>query len=257
MGEIATRGSQELQLNEEQVELVKRTIAVGATDDELALFIQQCKRTGLDPFANQIFAIKRWDSKLKREVMKTQVSVDGLRLVAKRSGRYRPGKIEWCGADAQWVDVWLSEEHPMAAKAVVYVDGEPAEAVARWASYAQTKKDGGLTRMWASMPDVMIGKCAEALALRRAFPQELSGLYTEDEFPREADAVVETGVSIDGIAPEQLQALTERFGALTEKGIAPEALRQRLIDRYHVDALRDLSYTQAAELYNELEEAAS
>ncbi len=90
--------------------------------------------------------------------------------------------------DGQWFDVWLSEEPPAAVKVgVLHGDfSEPCWGVARLDSYAQTKRDKqtgkvSLTRMWASMPDVMIAKCAEGLALRRAFPQELSGLYTSDE----------------------------------------------------------------------------
>lgn len=183
-GERQEEKRDEPYLSHEQVELLKRTICRGSTDDELALFMNVCTRLRLDPFTKQIHAVKRYDRKEGRDVMAIQVGIDGFRLVAERTDKYL-GQLgpQWCGDDGVWREVWLHSSPPKAARVAALKQGfvEPLWAVAHWSEYVQTRRDGGVTEFWQRMPALMLAKVAEALALRKAFPNELSGVYTPEE----------------------------------------------------------------------------
>ena len=169
----------------EKVELVKDTIARGASDDELMLFLHLAQRSGLDPFSRQIYLIERranvggeW-----KTTRQPQTGIDGLRLIADRTERYAPGREPSYTYDAAGGLVTAT------AYVKKFVRGEWHEiaATAHYDEYVQRKKDGQPNQMWAEKPHIMLAKCAEALALRRAFPAEMSGLYTADEIRSGAD----------------------------------------------------------------------
>jgi len=175
--------------NPRQIAALRQIGVEDADQGDLAVFLNFAQRTGLDPFARQIYMIGRFDRRSQRTKWTIQASIDGLRIVAQRSGEYA-GQVgpEWCGPDGQWRDVWLKSEAPVAARVGVLRKGfsQPLYAVALFAEYA-SEYQGKPAGLWGSKPAVMIAKCAEALALRKAFPMDLSGLYTAEEMAQ-ADA---------------------------------------------------------------------
>jgi len=191
---------QKLDFNREQLELIKSQIAPEATQDELKLFLYQCKRTGLDPLTRQIYCIHRnvktqngWAKK-----MTIQTSIDGFRVIAERSGNY--------GGQSEPVFVEQDGKLISCKVSVFRFHGdlryEAAVGVAYWDEYCQRTNDGKPMGLWAKMPHTMLSKVAEALALRKAYPQDLSGLYTGDEMAQsteETPAYIKTHENLDDL----------------------------------------------------------
>jgi phage recombination protein Bet len=176
-----------------QIDLIKRTIARGASDDELKVFIQVCKGAQLNPFLKQVFLVPRWDSNEGREIRAIQVSIDGFRSIAESSGAYAGNDDPRFEGETeieipQKTGAPKKLTIPNQATVTVYkiVDRQRYEftATARWSEYYPGPKNGF---QWHIRPYLMLGKCAEALALRKAFPKLLSGMYEEAELANQAE----------------------------------------------------------------------
>lgn len=206
----------------EQITALRSHVAPNFTDAELAYGLNVAKAIGLDPFAKQVYFTKRrqrqGDGWIER--ITVEPTIDGFRVKASRTGEMDGCEDPlWCGADGVWRDVWLEKEPPKAAKVTVYRRNHRKHysAVARFDEYAQRNRDNGLTQMWQKMPGAMLAKCAEALALRRAFPETLGGIYSHeemmqadredrDQLPPERQPERVTGTVVNMPTPPKLEA---------------------------------------------------
>ena len=176
---------EQTRFTDQQVTMLRHIGVEKAGDADLQVFFHQCQRTGLDPFARQIYMIERWSKDGPKYTIQT--GIDGYRLIGRRAAQRAKETISvkqplWAHPDGGWRDVWLPAwGTPGAAKVTILRGGEEFTGVALFDEYKQTKRDGGLTQMWAQRPAGQIAKCAEALAWRMAFPQDLAGIYTDTE----------------------------------------------------------------------------
>jgi len=185
-GSLAIRPDQTTWTPEQAAVLQQSGISDDVTAAELSGFLHLCQKTQLDPFSRQIYLIGRKDKKVGRVVFTPQTGIDGYRVIAHRviaaSGEsFGYEDTQWCDASGRWRDVWLSNEPPAAAKVTVLRNGHRFPAIALYREYVQTGWESKPIGLWGKMPASQLAKCAEALALRKAFPHDLAGVYTAEE----------------------------------------------------------------------------
>jgi phage recombination protein Bet len=277
-GNLEVRPGQTQWDDNQRAALVHLGIADASPGDQ-QVFLHYCQRTQLDPFSKQIYMIKRGGK------WTMQTAIDGFRVIANRRPEYggQTGP-EWCGEDGVWRDVWVDRKPPTAARVGV-IRTDWAQPIYMTAMFREFNQGGP---KWASdgMPAHMLAKCAEAGALRKAFPHDLGGIYTDDELgaaehaPRrrvviaQAPAAPVTGNELRGSTPAT-EPVSEPATAAPNEGSdrmsTPQQrklfalLRESDIDDRHDWATRllgreitsfgQLSPGDAARLIDNLEEA--
>jgi phage recombination protein Bet len=179
-----------LEFTPQQCAMIRDTYANGASEKEFQVLLEVAKVRRLNPLLKQVHFVKRKNKQLGRDVWSVQVSIDGLRAIAERTGKYD-------GQDEPEYER-NAEGFIIACRVRVYRKdwARPAVGVAHWDEYVQTTAYDGKTtptKFWADMPHVMIAKCAEAIAMRKAFPEDMGGLYVDEEMQQADNGRADTG----------------------------------------------------------------
>lgn len=195
-------------------------IPTGTPKAQVTVFARTCGERNLSPFSKQIYLMARQTKQGIRYT--TQTSIDGFRSISERTNKY-------AGSDDYVFDEGISEYQmikdqrmrPTTATATVHkiLPNQqifPIKATARWDEYYP---GGTQSFMWDKMPFLMLGKCAEALALRKAFPEQLGSIYINEEM-QQAEPQTEIEETKAEIVEEVKENLTEKYEAMF-KGKSP------------------------------------
>lgn len=234
---------------QDQVELIRATLAPETNDMEFALFMEVARVQGLSPLQRQIHAVMRWDNATKRKKMVIQTGIDGYRLIAARTGLHLGTTDATFGpANALGFPSWAQ----VTVKKLVHGHVAEYPATAFWDEYVQTTKEGKPNNMWAQRPKGQLSKCAEALALRKAFPAELSGVYTDTEMDQADNAAPLIQVEQHAVQQEHKAAPDDTEARMKHYGPKLAGLRNRIkkygvTDQQVSDFLADLPDWRASD----------
>jgi phage recombination protein Bet len=213
--------------NREIVATLKQTVAQGLSDPEFALFAEHCKGTGLNPFKKEVWAIKAGGR------LQVMTGINGYWQIANRHPQFDGAETGMINKAGEWVKSVPGNDFLGAWCRVYRKDRKIAmEGEAFLSDYQKN------TPIWTQTPRIMIKKVAESIALRKAFPQELNGTYTEEEMPvtyaaskaepvvvpaeviaREEPPKMICQYDISDLAPEKREAaiaLLRKAGAVTD-----------------------------------------
>ena len=206
----------EIEIPERLKKILMNSVFKNLTEDEVLVAYRLAKRRNLDIEARQIYFVPYKDSQGHRSVI-PQTSIDGLRLIAARTksygGQVNP-KLTVRLKDGSKQVIDHEEYDPSEIKELISATisiinkdfPQPQKATALLKSYARTYNNK-LQGLWESKTDVMLLKCAESLALRKAFPQDLGGIYSNEEMDQAKNDIEAVNVSFSAIETTQQPTL--------------------------------------------------
>ena len=235
--------------NPSQLALIQRTIAADCNKDEFDLFVEVSRRIGLDPFRRQIYAVVYNKDRPDKRKMSIITGIDGFRAVAGRNRDYRPDDAE---PDFKYDPDVKGPNNPLGlVRALVRCfklspNGEwhPVVGIAYWDEFAPLKEvweydetqkkrvPSGKIELdpkskWATMPRIMLAKCAEAQALRKGWPEDLSGVYAPEEMARAEVVDITASEAVERFEKDERRKLVGSSGSIAfmwEAGAPLEAV---------------------------------
>lgn len=265
----STQLAQALGIEPLMLNVVRTQICPGAPDEVIALYFHRCTKIGADPFGRQLYVARRrqkvndqWEDRWMIET-----TIDGFRSIAESTAKY----------DGQDEPVYTYDNNGRIVKCSITVYRKDFNrgitATAFWSEYVQTDRNGNVTQMWAKMPHNQLAKCCEALALRKAFPRQLNGIYTDVEM-EQATVIDVTPIADDGSAQQTIETTAtpvpperqptpigkrERAREKSEKKISrsQQALILRRLTGGRTEKLDDLNDDERAALQAMVTEASS
>ncbi len=260
-----------IKIKRSQIDLIKRTIFPNATDDEVRLFFYECRRRGVHPMDRLIYPVSRKDKEGNRHVT-FQMGIDYLRAAGEETGRYVGQKpIQYGEIIKQATDEGEIAVPEWAEATILRKDPESGEIAeiphqVKWKEYYPGQKLG---HMWRKMPHNQLAKCAEAGALRKAFPRKLGGLYINEEM-EQTEAVPFTPIQMPQEKGSQSQkepknngevisdAQAKRFYAIAKSTKATDdQIKEWLYREYAIEHPKDIPKSLYDEICTKVKEALS
>ncbi|MBC8630293.1 phage recombination protein Bet [[Eubacterium] tenue] len=180
------------------------------SDQEVIMFIELCKAQNLNPFVRDAYLVKMGDAYPAQIIVGKDVFIkrasehhnfNGMKagiVVLDKNGdiKEREGALKLPGEElvGGWCEVYLKDKD------------FPVKSVVSFEEYAQKTKAGTLNSMWSTKGATMIRKVAQSQALREAFPNELRGLYQQEEMGTE-QKLPEKEVKVGYATPGQKQGI--------------------------------------------------
>jgi len=249
-----------------ELDILRQQFAPGAGDDELAYFAKVANHLALDPWAGHICLMPIGGAH------RPTITVAGRRFIADRTGNLAAieGPV-WRGRtvvledgtklrppyEEDWEPETETDPYPYAARCLVHRKDwiKPANGTALWTEFSRwTKADthpktgevlkpSKLFETWERMPSHMLGKVAESMALRRAFPEvqaAISYVGGSDE-----DSTLLREVEAEGYVLASSSAGGATSGG--EAGAAPRARAAVRRSRWEDDRVPDHVYDDLPE----------